>query len=122
MNEIDSVFAQNFKHWDIRLPAEAVAARAGGKIHHAGWTIEYLFGSEEDGEDLDYYATHRMTDDRHVRIHSEGRSEALETPQDFYALPSDADEATRKEAEEDFYAHNRAVYARLRERGFLSCN
>ena len=45
----------------------------------AGWAISYVFGEDY----LDYYAEHRMTNPRHVRIHAEGLCESLEAPQDM---------------------------------------
>jgi hypothetical protein len=32
------------------------------------WAIWYLFGEDERDEHLDYYASHRMTDDQHARV------------------------------------------------------
>ena len=61
-----------------------------------------------------------MTSDRHVRIHSDGHCERLEAPREAYGYPKDADYATREKAFEEFIAYNRAVYKRLREKGFLS--
>ena len=120
MNEIEEAFNRTFANWDIQLPAEAAASRSSGRLVKAGWTIEYLFGHEGDKEHLDYYAVHRMTNDRHVRIHSDGQCETLETPLEFVVYPEGSDEAARQEAREAFYAHNRAVDERLREKGFGS--
>ena len=120
MKEIAKAFARDFTHWDIRLPAEAIASRQQGKLFKAGWIIECLFGYEGKAEYLDYYAVHRMTDDRHVRIHSNGHCESLEAPRDLFGYPEGADEDAERQAEEEFYAYNRAVYEKLREKGFLS--
>ena len=120
MEDIESIFAQHFQNWDIRLRSEDVEARQSGKLSQAGWNIEYLFGTDGDSEYLDYYATHRMTNDRHVRIYSSGKTESLETPQEFRVFPAEADEATRQKITDDYQAHNRAIYERLREKGFLS--
>ncbi|MDP9439465.1 MAG: hypothetical protein M3P49_12105, partial [Actinomycetota bacterium] len=60
MGRIEEGFAERFSHWGIRLPSEAVRERRQGKIVEAGWAIWYLFGSDERGEYLDYYASHRM--------------------------------------------------------------
>ena len=98
------------------MPLEESKTKRAGKI--AGWNIE--FGSEGDNEYLDFYATHRMTNDRHVRIHSNGQVEGLETPQDFMVYPKEADEAEKAKIKEEYYAHNRAIGKRLREKGFLS--
>ena len=113
MTDIETTFAQTFKTWDINLPPDAVEQKRPGSIRKMGWTIRYVF----DEDYLDYYATHRMTNDRHVRIYVDGRSEAPESPQDFVVYPKDADEEARAKADEEFYAHNRAVYEELRRKG-----
>lgn len=68
MKEIESRFNDEFSPWDIRLPARDMKLQRRGRILDAGWAIWYLFGTDEKGEYLDYYASHRMTNDRHVRI------------------------------------------------------
>ena len=111
---IETTFAENFARWDIKLPPDAVPMKQPGTIQKAGWNIRYVFNEDY----LDYYATHRMTNDRHVRIHSDGCTEYLETAHDFIVYPKDADEEARPKAEEEYYAHNRAVCEELRKKGF----
>ena len=118
MNQLESAFAEYFSNWNILLPADAVATRQPGKIQEKGWVIEYLFGVDGDDEYLDFYASHRMTNDRHERIHANGIVEGLEAPREFLVYPGDADEATRKTIQEEHQAHNRGVYERLRGKGF----
>jgi hypothetical protein len=77
MKGIEKRFNDEFSPWDIWLPEEEVANRRRGKIIEAGWAIWYLFDSDEKGEYLDYYASHRMTSDRHDRIYANGNQEAL---------------------------------------------
>ena len=113
MTNIEMTFAKTFETWDIKLPPDAVEQKRPGSIRKAGWNIRYVFGENS----LDYYATHRMTNDRHVRIHSDGRSEYLEAPQDFFVLPKDGDEEAIAKAKEEYYARNRAVYRKLKEKG-----
>ena len=116
---IANTFAQYFQHWNIQLPLEDMETRRPGKILQQGWVIEYVFGSTEDEEFLDFYAGHRMTNDRHVRIFANGRAEGLEAMQDSYGYPANADEATRRKAEDEFFTFNRAVFARLKAKGFF---
>ena len=120
MEEIECAFTRTFASWDIQLPAEAVSTRKHGKLAKAGWFIEYRFGYEGDTEYLDYYAAHRMTSDSHVRIHHDGHSECLEAPRESYSYPTGADEAVKRQAWEEFNSYNRAVYEKLRRKGFLS--
>lgn len=105
MNDIDTTFAQAFKTWDIELPPATFDQKQPGLIRKGGWNIRYAFGENY----LDYYATHRMTSGRHVRIHADGRTECLEIPHEFIVYPKGADEEARSKAEEDYYAHNRVV-------------
>lgn len=115
MTNIEEIFAEYFAHWGIKLPPDAIAMKQPGTIHKAGWTIRYVF--YEDC--LDYYATHRMTNERHVRIHADGHSESLDSRREFVVYPKDADEEARLKAKEDYQAHNQAVYAKLREKGLI---
>ncbi len=72
MREIVGRFGRDFGAWGIALPPEDVKERWRGTILAAGWAIWYLFGTDEGGEYLDYYACHRMTNDRHERIREDG--------------------------------------------------
>ena len=115
MNNVETTFAKMFGNWNIQLPLNAVALKQPGEIMQAGWFIRYVF----DADYLDYYADHRMTNPRHGRIHSDGRHESLEAPQEMYVVPGDADESVRQQAKEDFYANNRRIHAELRAKGLV---
>ena len=117
MDNIDRIFAESFASWNIQLPLDATTLRRPGRINKAGWSISYVFGEDY----LDYYAEHRMTNPRHVRIYADGRVEGLEAPRDGYVIPGDADEATERQAREDYYAYNRRVHAELRAKGLVDC-
>jgi hypothetical protein len=95
MNEIESQFNQTFAHWEICLLAEAISERKRGKIVKRGWAIWYLFGSDGCGEYLDYNASHRMTNDRHVRIYADGNTEDLPTLVSFRRCSEDPVEDAR---------------------------
>ncbi len=116
MPTIDEVFAEHFESWHIRLPARDVAERRRGKIVHAGWAIWYVFGSDEQGEYLDYYAAHRMTSDAHVRIRPDGRCESLPTLSSLRVVSEDPVEGARLKAK--FHAENREVARLLEAKGF----
>jgi hypothetical protein len=109
-------FGLAFAAWGITLPPEDVRERRRGKIVEAGWAIWYLFGSDEHGEYLDYYASHRMTDDRHVRIREDGETERLPTISTFLVVTGDRQKDARLEAE--YLEHNRRVGQMLEEKGF----
>jgi hypothetical protein len=77
MKIIEDCSNADFAHWGIRLPPHDVANRHRRKLVKAGWAIWYLFGSDKKGEYLDYYAAHRMTNDRHVGIYADGKEKCL---------------------------------------------
>lgn len=63
-----------FAHWEIKLPDEAMLLGTVWIIVQGGWTIWTRFDvdAESGREHLDYYAMHRMTNDRHVRLYADG--------------------------------------------------
>lgn len=116
MEAIEAHFNDRFRHWDIRLPAEDIAHRRSGRIIEAGWTIWYLFGSDSEGEFLDYYSAHRMTGDDHYRIYVSGKCERLPVVRDMRMCSDDPEEDARLDAE--FYADNQRVAEMLQAKGF----
>ena len=116
MASIEEEFNRVFAHWDIELPPGAVESRQVGRILKRGWTIWYLSGLDGKAQYLDYYAMHRMTDDRHVRIYSDGKTEGLDTIRDMRRTSKDPEE--NKRLAEEFFAHNRKVHQMLEEKGF----
>lgn len=116
MHRIAARFREAFSYWRIELPREAVENRRRGKIVEAGWTIWFLFGSDDSGEYLDYYSSHRMTNDSHVRIYEDGRVELLESLDGMRPTSGDPDENARLENE--FWEHNERVARLLEEKGF----
>ena len=116
MRRIEEHFRQAFQVWRIQLPRESVEKRQRGKIVEAGWTIWYEFGSDEDGEYLDYYASHRMTNDSHVRIYEDGRVELLESLWELRPTSENPDENAR--LDDEFWKHNERVSRLMDEKGF----
>lgn len=116
MDTAAELFSRDFSHWAIRLPPEDVAHRRRGRIDQEGWTIWYLFGGDDRGEYVDYYATHRMTDDRHVRIYASGEREELPTIQSFRPCSDDPVEDQR--LADELFAKNQQVAALLESKGF----
>jgi hypothetical protein len=116
VSKIERSFRLTFYRWGIALPPEDVRERRRGKIVAARWAIWYLFGEDERGGYHDYYASHRMTDDRHVRIREDGAEERLPTVSTFLIRSPDPTEDARREAE--YLEHNRRVGRLLEEKGF----
>jgi hypothetical protein len=116
MKLIADNFASRFGHWGFNLPEKDIKDRRGGYIQDSGWLIQYCFGKDETGEYLDYYATHRMTGDSHVRMYADGREEALLTLSSIVKISKDPVEQKRLEDEHDEY--NRKVVKMMVDKGF----
>jgi len=116
MNNIGTRFNFSFSPWGIELPPDDIADRRRGKIMKGGWAIWYLFGSDEKGEYLDYYASHRMTDDDHVRLYADGRAETLPVIRSMRPTSKDAEEDQRLEA--DYFEENERISEMLKNKGF----
>lgn len=116
MKKIEDQFNDTFSPWNIRLPPEDIAHRRQGKIVEAGWAIWYLFGSDEKDEYLDYYASHRMTNDRHVRIYANGKRESLLAIQSMRPASPDPQEDARLEVEH--LSKNQQIARMLEAKGF----
>lgn len=115
MTIIEEKFNARFARWEIVLPTDDVAQRKRGKILKGGWAIWYLFGSDENGEYLDYYAEHRMGGE-HCRMYENGEKKNLPTMQEVFRVIGDSfADATEKEA---FFQHNLCVSKLLIDKGF----
>jgi hypothetical protein len=103
-------FNEQFKRWGIQLPAESLEKRKGGSLHGSGWTINYRFDTWEGRECLEYFASHRMTNDTLNRIFADGSQELVGYCQEFFLADS-------PEAEREYYEHNRSFYALVKAMG-----
>jgi hypothetical protein len=111
-----TAFADYFANWSIKLPAGAEAAGARGLIHKAGWTIRYRFDTDASNPYLEFYATHRMTDDRHIKVSARGDIEHLEAIQGMI-LYDPKEPGSEDKARQRNRMHNNAVVAELEEKG-----
>ncbi len=116
MKEIEAAFNEMFHEYGIRLPPEDIAQRRSGRIVQAGWAIWYLFGSDDKGEYLDFYSSHRMCGDRHARIFEDGTNEDFPAIISSVPISRDPEENARLRAE--FYARNERVAQMLAAKGF----
>jgi len=114
MKAIQDIFSKHFAHWQITLPEENVRKKESGYIQNAGWLIKFCFGKDEKGEYLDYYAAHRMTDDRYVRIYENGKEIDLPALLSFRRLSEDPEEDQK--LEEEYSRHNREIGRMLIDR------
>ena len=114
-------FNRAFAHWEIELPVDAMSPGVVWHIVQGGWTIWTSFdiGAGDGREHLDYYAVHRMTNDRHVRLYADGEEEGLPAMAEGYVVRQGATETEREEARRKYFAHNQAVEKLLVEKGFV---
>lgn len=117
-SKLAELFKQDFSNWEIELTTEATESDEVGMIVARGWTIWLLFGNEDGREHLDYYAMHRMTNDRHVRRFADGTSEQLDAIQDMYSVSRDASVEEQARGREEFRERNREIQRMLEEKGF----
>jgi hypothetical protein len=118
MSKMESVFNKSFERFQICLPPDDVAHKRRGKIVKGGWVIWYLFGADSRGEYLDYYATHRMTTDSHLRIYDNGITEHLPALHSGYVLPAGYTKEQEQLIKEEYFAQNRQIAEMLKEKGF----
>jgi len=110
--ELKKEFEEYFSYWEIELPDKNLNERLNGYLKKSGWLIQYCFGIENGMEYLDFYASHRMTNDRHVRIYENGETEDLPSFWNYYVIDSDGQ--GKKEYEEN----NKKVAKMLMQKGF----
>ena len=114
---ISEAFNSYFEEFDIRIGPEDVAVGSPRRIGGRGWVISYRVDPDHAGlPSLELYATNRMTNDRHVRIRSDGRMEVLEAIHESFAYDRKVPGA-KEAAEQAYLAHNRAVAEDLRAKG-----
>jgi len=102
--EIKKVFDEYFSNWKIELPEKNLNERLNGYLNKSRWVIQYCFGIENGMEYLDFYATHRATSDRHVRIYENGKTVKLPRMRAFYT--------------DDSEEYNKKVMKLLNDKGF----
>lgn len=113
---IKKSFDQYFLNWEIVLPEGNLTNRLAGNILKAGWTIRYNFGMEHGREYLEFYAVHRMTDDRHSKIYDDGEIVDLDAISSMILynpkIPGDEEQQSRINCE-----RNKRIYKELQDKG-----
>lgn len=115
---IAGAFAETFAHWGIVLPEGAVERGEPGMIRDAGWTIRYMFDTDDDGPYLEYYATHRMTSDSRYRVYGSGKTAELDAIWEMFAWdPKKPGDEAR--ARKEYVDHNRRIAEELKRLGLF---
>ena len=110
MQTIQQIFDKKFAHWEIVLPADSLVEKPRGSLNGRGWTINYQLGSKAGILYLEYFTSHRMSNDALNRIYADGREELVGYCQEFYrANDEQARQARRR--------HNREFYVDVKRRG-----
>lgn len=113
---IATTFNDYFATFGIGIRPEDVAAVAAGglrtiKDSRSGWAITFRVDRDGDGAvSLEFYATNRRANDRHVLISADGSLEHLDAISEMLILNSD-------NAVGEFEAENASIRALLHERG-----
>jgi hypothetical protein len=112
-----SRFDEQFSSWGIVFPSDDSSVPERGKIIERGWTVWFAFIETDDDICLDYYCSHRMTDDCHVRLHADGCTENLPAISSIRLSSKDPEEDKQLAAK--FAADNREAARLLAEKGFV---
>lgn len=117
MSSIEELFAACFEPWGLTLPDGAIGRSEAGLVAGSGWHVRYVFGADERGDYLDFLASHRMTDQRHVRLREGVEPEDLPALQEMYSHAGT--EADRRRARQEYVDYNREIGALLRAKGLM---
>lgn len=111
---IETVFNWEYEKYGIKLPEGAVEKMQKGKIKENPWNIYFVFGEDNKGKYIQYYATNRFTNDGHMRIYENGETVELPAYWDmiFYGGNTTFEEAEKKNME-----HNEIVLEMLKKDG-----
>ncbi len=112
LSKVKKSFDARFARWQITLPDAAILARRKGTIRQNGWTINYRFGEENGKGFLEYFASHRMTNDTLNRILEDGSYGLIGACQEFY-------DADNPKAKQEYERHNQAFYRLVEEKDLL---
>jgi hypothetical protein len=120
-------FNDYFGNFNVRITPDDVAVGVHGTVVEQlsdghpppSWYVQYRVDADNDGQPfLEFYATSRMTNDRHARISADGRGEHLEAVSEMYAYDPEAPAEVQAAAREEFDKRNREITEILRARGF----
>ncbi len=114
---IADTFNDYFVNFDIRIDEGDVQVGHRREIRAQGWRILFRVDPDDAGSpSLEFYATHRMTDDRHARIWADGHLEELDAIHESYGYDPKVP-GSRETAEAEYLRHNRKVAEHLRSVG-----
>jgi hypothetical protein len=78
-DRVADAFNAHFSRFEISISPEDVVVGSRRTIRKRRWSISYRVDPDNDGlPSLEFYAVHRMTNDRHVRIGGDGVMQKLD--------------------------------------------
>ena len=124
MNDLEQLrqqFNRHFHKWKIELPIDSMLPGEVWLIVQKGWTIWVLIEKDADNnrQYLDYYAMHRMTNDRHLRLCNDGNVIDLPTMLGYICYPAEASKKEKEAAKAKYYEYNQNVQRLLDKKGFV---
>jgi hypothetical protein len=115
---IADAFNRYFANFNIRVEAGEVRVGGRRKIRARGWHITFRVVPDDAGSpSLEFYATHRMTNDRHVRIWADGYLEHLDAIHELVGYDHPKVPGSEEAAKEEYIRHNQMVAEQLRAAG-----
>ena len=118
MTKIQGAFAGYTRNWGITLPKHVHEHEESDEMWSHDWRIQYRFGTDVQGEVLDFRASHRMTNDRHDRLYESGETEEPPGNHDMIMYPAGATAAQERATEEAYRRHDRDAAKELERKGF----
>jgi hypothetical protein len=100
----------------VSMPAGRVLRLCEGGPY--GWLLDARADRVGDRVALEVMEDSRIAGTAHYLVWEDGSVEPLPAPQEGMVFPADSSEEDEKRIRQDHFAHNRAVYERLAERGF----
>lgn len=117
LDAVISSFNEGFAQWGITFPTgESFEPGRVGVISMRGWTIKFLIDHDENGWYIDYYATHRMTNDQHKRLYANCNAKTLPAIETLRPASDDPEMDHRMQAA--FDAKQQETMRMLNEKGF----
>lgn len=110
--KIKELFDTEYNPWGISLPESNLNLRKKGSIFKNGWSIKFRFGWEHGIEFLEFFASHRTTNDSLYRIYENGGSELVGCAREYFRAGDESDKRA-------FIEHNRQFYDEVKQRGLF---
>ena len=110
--KLKDLFDSQYQIWGISLPETDFQQRRNGSILKNGWMIKYRFGWDKGIEYLEFFASHRLTNDTLNRIYEDGDNELVGCAREYFRAGDEKDKHALIE-------HNRQFYDEVKHRGLF---